>query len=255
MVVSGVRLWRARIRWDTGSHAPFQTFLGNINAYELWDESHKFQGLSLRWASGADEWLFRLIGKRSAGLWFPFCVRFGWAPKWQARTTYHDRVWSHAFPMLSHTKQWGLPQLTLSPLQLPPPVHVLALCHCTKPPFSSSRFLHIIIKWGHCVLGSSFFACPFVFCHLFASCLFSSLFRTMVWCRILSGEYVHILLSALLSPNYASCPWTVFSHIMPWSHIQSREELISACFSHTMTSLSVWSWPLTFLIAASQNHG
>lgn len=138
------------------SHAPFQTFLGNINAYELWDESHKFEGLSLLWASGVDEWLFRPIGKRSAGLWFPFCVRFGWAPKWQARTTYHDRVWSHAFPMLSHTKQWGLPQLTLSPLQLPPPVHVLALCHYTKPPFSSSRFLHIIIKWGHCVLGSSF---------------------------------------------------------------------------------------------------
>lgn len=100
-----------------------------------------------------------------------------------------------------------------------------------------------------------FFACSFVFCHLFACCLFSSLFRTMVLCRILSGEYVHILLSALLSPNYAYCPWTVFSHIMPWSHIQSREELISAFSSHTMTSLSVWSWPLTFLIAASQNHG
>lgn len=106
-------------------------------------KSHKCQGLSLLWASGEDEWLFRPIGECSAGLWFPFCVKFGQEPKWQARTAYHDRVWSHAFPMLSHTKQWGLPQLALSPLQLPPPVHVLALCHCTKPPFSSPRFLHM----------------------------------------------------------------------------------------------------------------
>lgn len=214
-------------------------------------KSHKCQGLSLLWASGEDEWLFRPIGECSAGLWFPFCVKFGQEPKWQARTAYHDRVWSHAFPMLSHTKQWGLPQLALSPLQLPPPVHVLALCHCTKPPFSSPRFLHMgnHYQMRTLCLRVLFLACSFVYCHLFACCLFSSLFRTMVLCRALGGEYVHILLSAPLSPNCTRCPWTVFSHIMPWSHTQSREELISACSSHTGTSVSMSSWPLTFLIA------
>ncbi len=145
---------------NTGRLAPFQTFLGKVIyelAYELWDENHKCQGASLLWASGEDEWPVR----RSAGLWFPFCVRFGPAPKWQARTTYQGHVWSHAFPMLSHTKQWGLPQLTLSPFQLPSPVHVLALCRRTKPSFSSQGFYtwEIIIKWGH--LGSSFF-CLFI---------------------------------------------------------------------------------------------
>lgn len=62
---------------NTGRLAPFQTFLGNINAYELWDENHKCQGASLLWAGLEDEWPVR----RSAGLWFPFCVRFGRAPK------------------------------------------------------------------------------------------------------------------------------------------------------------------------------
>ncbi len=149
---------------NTGRLAPFQTFLGNFNTYELWDETHICQGASLLWASREDEWPVR----RSAGLWFPFCVRFGRAPKWQARTTYQGRVWSHAFPMLSHTKQWGLPQLTRPPFQLSPPVHVLALCRRTKPPFWSPRFLHMGIHYQMRTLRSSFF-CLFV-------CLLSSFY-------------------------------------------------------------------------------
>lgn len=132
-------------------------------------KSCKCHGASLLWASGEDEWPVR----RSAGLWFPFCVRFGRPPKWQARTTYQDRVWSHAFPMLSHTKQWGLPQLALSPFQLPPPVPVLALCRCTKPPFW--KFLHMGNHYQMGTLRVLFFACSVVYCHLFACCLFQTL--------------------------------------------------------------------------------
>ncbi len=40
---------------NTGRLAPFQTFLGNVNAYELWDETHICQGASLLWASRDDE--------------------------------------------------------------------------------------------------------------------------------------------------------------------------------------------------------
>lgn len=160
---------------NTERLAPFQTFLGKVNAYELWDENHKCQGASLLWASGEDEWPVR----RSAGLWFPFCVRFGPAPKWQARTTYQGCVWSHAFPMLSHTKQWGLPQLTLSPFQLPSPVHVLALCRRTKPSFSSPRFLHMRNHYQMRTLRVPFFLLVHLSIVIFLLAVLSRLFRTM----------------------------------------------------------------------------
>lgn len=158
-----------------------------------------------------------------AGHWFPFCVshtdRFGWCPKWQARTTYRERVRSHAFPMLSHTKQWGLPQRTLSPFQLPTPVHVLALC-LAQNTHSQSLNLEII------------FIC--FYCHLLACFIRDS------WWKSWGKKYVRL-----------SSPIACFH--LKWHDLvkQGREELASACSVRTRTSLSVWSGPLTFLIAAS----
>lgn len=63
---------------------------------------------------------------------------------------------------------------SLSPFQLPPSVHVLALCHCTKTPFSSPRFLNMGNHYqiGTLCLRVCFFPCSFVYCRLFACCLF-----------------------------------------------------------------------------------
>ena len=100
------------------------------------------------------------------------CVsHWGWSgqgPEWQTRTTYRDHVQSHAFPMLPHTKQWGLPQLSLLLLLL-----LLLLFFCfflelmclplysyllevlTKPPFSNPL---------GCFFFSSFSFPHFFFC-------------------------------------------------------------------------------------------
>jgi len=75
------------------------------------------------------------------------------------------------------------------------------LCAIAQTPHSQAQGFYTSLSTRTLCLRVLIFACSFVFCHLFACCVFSSLFHTMVLCRILSGEYVHILLSALLSPN------------------------------------------------------
>lgn len=59
------------------------------------------------------------------------------------------------------------------------------LCAAAQNPHSESFYTwEIIIKWGH--LGSFFFACSVVYCHLFACCLF----QTLPYNRfVVGGEY------------------------------------------------------------------
>ncbi len=81
------------------------------------------------------------------------------------------------------------------------------LCAVAQNPHSGAQGFYtweIIIKWGH--LGPLFFACSFVYCRRFACCPFPTLPYNGF---VVGREYVHILLSAPLSPDYSPCP---FSH-------------------------------------------
>lgn len=178
------------------------------------------------WRSISREWLVRPI--RACWTLVPILCQSHRQIWMSPNVTGQNHLpWTCSVPRISHALSHQTVRFTTT--------HSLSF-----PTSFTSPCAHFVPSTKH-LFSTPSLSTPFsLFMFLLSSFCLLSLFRT------LKEEY-----ERLSPPNYSYCPWSMFSPKMAGSLIQGREEPTSACFWNTRTSLSVWSPPLTFLIAAS----